>query len=98
MGRLAGFSYREVTARLRKFGFEPRGKSKGSHEQWINRETRRITMVARHPGDIPEGTLRAILKQADIGVDEFLPLRAACPSGRLRLRAAPALFPIVRRT
>jgi predicted RNA binding protein YcfA (HicA-like mRNA interferase family) len=29
-------------------------------------------MVANHPGDIPEGTLRAILKQADVEPDDFL--------------------------
>jgi predicted RNA binding protein YcfA (HicA-like mRNA interferase family) len=28
--------------------------------------------VPNHPGDMPEGTLRAILKQADIDPDVFL--------------------------
>jgi len=72
MGRLAGFSYRQVAAKLRKFGFEPSGKSKGSHEGWVNRRTKRLTMIARHRGDIPEGTLRAILRQAGIEIDDFL--------------------------
>jgi len=30
------------------------------------------TTVPNHPGDMPEGTLRAILKQAGIEPDEFL--------------------------
>jgi hypothetical protein len=29
---------------------------------------------SNHPGDIPEGTLRAILKQADLSIEEFLKL------------------------
>lgn len=72
MGRLAGFSYREVAQRLGAFGFEPSGKQRGSHEGWINKATRRRTVIARHPGDMPEGTLRAILRQADVDVEAFL--------------------------
>jgi predicted RNA binding protein YcfA (HicA-like mRNA interferase family) len=72
VGRLAGFGYRAIVARLRAFGFEPSGKQRGSHEGWINRENRRVTLVPRHAGDMPEGTLRAILRQAGISPDEFL--------------------------
>lgn len=43
----------------------------GSHEIWFNQQTKKFTTIPNHPGDMPEGTLRAILKQADIGVDEF---------------------------
>jgi predicted RNA binding protein YcfA (HicA-like mRNA interferase family) len=31
----------------------------------------RQTYVAMHPGDIPQGTLRNILKQAGLTMDEF---------------------------
>ncbi|BCX82743.1 hypothetical protein MIT9_P2329 [Methylomarinovum caldicuralii] len=72
MGRLAGFSYREVAARLKRFGFQFRRQAEGSHEIWFCPETGRYTTLPRHPGTIPEGTLRAILKQAGISVDEFL--------------------------
>ena len=72
MGRLAGYSYRDVAERLRRFGFEPKGRSKGSHEGWFHPVTRRTTMLARHPGDIPKGTLRSILRQAGIDPDDFL--------------------------
>jgi hypothetical protein len=34
--------------------------------------TNRYTTIPNHPGDMPEGTLRAILNQADIAVDVFL--------------------------
>ena len=30
-----------------------------------------FTTIPRHRGDIPEGTLRAILKQGDIDPDDF---------------------------
>ncbi|MBS4029704.1 MAG: type II toxin-antitoxin system HicA family toxin [Ignavibacteriales bacterium] len=44
----------------------------GSHEIWWNETTKRFTTVPHHMGDIPEGTLRAILIQAGITPEEFL--------------------------
>lgn len=72
MGRLAGFRYREIVKRLKKLGFEFDRQAAGSHEIWYNASTRRYTTVPNHPGDMPEGTLRAILKQTGITADEFL--------------------------
>jgi predicted RNA binding protein YcfA (HicA-like mRNA interferase family) len=72
MGRLAGFRYRDVVQLLRQHGFEFRRQAAGSHEIWHNPLTGRFTTVPNHPGDIPEGTLRAILKQAGLSIDEFL--------------------------
>ena len=72
MGRLGGFRYREVVKRLKTFGFEFHRQAAGSHEIWFNRTTRRYTTVPNHPGDMPEGTLRAILKQAGIDPEHFL--------------------------
>jgi len=72
MGRLAGLSYREVVRNLKLFGFEFDRQAAGSHEIWFNAHTNRYTTVPNHPGDMPEGTLRAILKQAGIEVDDFL--------------------------
>ena len=72
MGRLAGFRYREIVKRLKKLGFEFDRQAAGSHEIWYNASTHRYTTVPNHPGDMPEGTLRAILKQTGITADEFL--------------------------
>jgi len=72
LGRLSGFKYREVIHRLRKLGFRFFRNAAGSHEIWHNPVTNRYTTVPNHPGDIPEGTMHAILKQAGISVDEFL--------------------------
>lgn len=33
---------------------------------------KRYTTIPNHPGDMPEGTLKAILKQAGIKAEEFL--------------------------
>ncbi len=72
MGRLAGFKYREITRRLRQCGFMFHRQAAGSHEIWYNSDTNRYTTIPNHSGDMPEGTLRAILKQAGITADDFL--------------------------
>jgi predicted RNA binding protein YcfA (HicA-like mRNA interferase family) len=72
MGRLAGFRYREVVNRLKREGFDFDRQAAGSHEIWFNPTTNRYTTVPNHPGDMPEGTLRAILKQAGISPEAFL--------------------------
>ena len=75
MGRLSGFNYGEIARRLKLCGFELDRQAKGSHEIWYNPSTRRRTVVPRHAGDTPEGTLRGILKRADITLDRFLQAR-----------------------
>jgi len=40
-----------------------------------NPSTGRFTTIPHHSGDLPEGTLRAILRQAGIDPDEFLKQR-----------------------
>jgi len=72
MGRLAGFRYREIIRRLKALGFEFYRQAAGSHEIWRHPATRRFTTVPNHPGDVPEGTLRAILKQAGVEPESFL--------------------------
>jgi len=75
MGRLSGFNYREVTKRLRGLGFAFDRQAAGSHEIWYNPATNRYTTLPNHPGDLPEGTLRAILRQAAIESEDFLRAR-----------------------
>jgi len=72
MGRLSGFRYRQIVKKLKAFGFEFFRHAAGSHEIWRNPSTGRFTTIPNHPGDMPEGTLRAILKQAGVTPDEFL--------------------------
>ena len=68
MGRLAGFTSRQVMKRLRRLGFQFERTAKGSHELWRNPRTDRITVIPNHPGSLKEGTLRTILRQADVRV------------------------------
>ena len=74
MGRLAGLSAAEVVRKLRRAGFQFDRNAKGSHEIWRHPDGRRKVTVPNHPGDLPEGTVRAIVRGADLTVDEFLSL------------------------
>lgn len=72
MGRLAGFRFCDIVQRLRALGSAFDRQAAGSHEIWFNAATNRYTTIPNHPGDMPEGTLRAILRQASVDTDEFL--------------------------
>lgn len=72
MGRLSGFNYHQIIKKLRSQGFEFDRQAAGSHEIWHNPNTGKYTTIPNHPGDMPEGTLRAILKQAGISPNDFL--------------------------
>jgi len=63
------FRAREVLARLQKAGFVIRRQS-GSHVV-LRHPDGRQTYVAMHPGDVPTGTFRAILRQANLSEEEF---------------------------
>jgi len=72
MGRLSGLRYREVARRLRVFGFAFDRHGAGSHEVWRHVTSGRRITLPHHPGEMPEGTLRVILRAADINVEDFL--------------------------
>lgn len=72
MGRLSGFRYREIARRLKALGCVFDRQGAGSHEIWIHRARMRSFAVPNHSKDMPEGTLRAILREAEIDVEDFL--------------------------
>ena len=72
MGRLAGYRYREIIKRLRNLGFVLDRQGKGSHEVWRRTITGRSAIVPTHSGDMPEYTLKNLLEQGGVSVDEFL--------------------------
>ena len=72
MGRLAGFSYREVVKKLHRLGFNLDHQSSGSHETWFNPTTNKYTILSKHTKDMPEGTLRNILKKTGVTPAQFL--------------------------
>jgi len=65
------YTYRDVVRKLRRAGFVFDRNAAGSHEIWYNPVTRRRTTVPSHPGDLPKGTLKAILRQAGLTAKEF---------------------------
>ncbi len=72
MGRLAGFKYRQIIHKLKRLGFEFDRQAAGSHEIWFNPTSGLYTTIPNHPGDMPEGTLRAILRQGGVSTEQFL--------------------------
>jgi predicted RNA binding protein YcfA (HicA-like mRNA interferase family) len=66
------FDTGRLFADFRVHGFEFGRQAAGSHEIWFDPTTNRYTTVPSHSGAMPEGTLRAILKQAGIDPDSFL--------------------------
>jgi len=71
MGRLSGFKYKQVAAKLKKLGFICIRQSRGSHEIWHNKEQNKYTTVPNHK-EVKEGTLRSVLKQGGIRPNDFL--------------------------
>ena len=72
MGRLSGFKYQQVARKLRRLGFVFVRPGAGSHEIWRNPASGRKITLPHHPRDFAEGTLRSILREGGIDVDEFL--------------------------
>lgn len=65
MSRLPTVKPRQVVRASRRAGFEEHHQ-RGSHLYLRHPETRRMTSVPMHPGDLPRGTLRTILQQVGI--------------------------------
>ncbi len=63
------FTPREVIAKLKRAGFAE-VRQTGSHV-FLRHPDGRLTFVALHRGDLPVGTLRKILKQAQLTEDQF---------------------------
>ena len=63
------YSAREVLARLIRAGFVEVRQS-GSHKV-VRHPDGRQTYVAMHPGTLPTGTFRKILKQAGLSEEQF---------------------------
>ena len=63
------YSAREALKQLLRAGFTE-VRQNGSHKV-LRHPDGRQTYVAMHPGDIPSGTLRKILKQAGLSEEEL---------------------------
>jgi predicted RNA binding protein YcfA (HicA-like mRNA interferase family) len=49
---------------MKRCGFQFDRQAAGSHEIWYREVDQRYTTIPNHPGGLPEGTLRAMLRQA----------------------------------
>ncbi len=74
MGRLSSFKYKEIVSKLRKADFRFDRQAKGSHEIWYNPKAKIRVTIPNHPGDMPEGTFNAIVKQSGLTIEQFLAL------------------------
>jgi predicted RNA binding protein YcfA (HicA-like mRNA interferase family) len=64
-------TYAELSRRLRALGCVLKRRGKGSHEIWHNPRANRSAVIPNHSGDLPKGTLHAILRQLAIDPDEW---------------------------
>ncbi|MBI4285152.1 MAG: type II toxin-antitoxin system HicA family toxin [Chloroflexi bacterium] len=71
--RLPALKPREVIAALTKAGFEVRRQT-GSHVIMYRVGFRRPISIPQHPGDLPQGTLRVIIREAGLTMESFLSL------------------------
>jgi predicted RNA binding protein YcfA (HicA-like mRNA interferase family) len=74
MARLPSLTARKVIRALKRAGYVE-DRQKGGHLMLIHPETKARTVVPVHPGrTIKEPLLRAILRDAQLAVDEFIEL------------------------
>ncbi len=74
MSRLPRVTARQMLSILQRAGFLVE-RVRGSHFYLRHENDHdRTTAVSLHPGDLPRGTMLAILKQAGISREEFLRL------------------------
>lgn len=72
MGKLRELTYREVTAKLKRFGFRHYRSGKGSHELWVRDSDGKVVPVPHHKGkSIRKGTIRAIIREVGVSVKHF---------------------------
>ena len=70
MPKFPSLTPQQVIKILEKKGFVL-DRSKGSHRIYFHPETQRRVVVPFHRKDLPQGTLREILRQAGIEREEF---------------------------
>ena len=75
MPELRELNFKEVTRRLRRLGFRFYRQGKGSHELWVRDTDGRVVPVPHHRGkNIRKGTVRAIIREVGVAVNEFMEL------------------------
>jgi predicted RNA binding protein YcfA (HicA-like mRNA interferase family) len=71
-GRLPSLSVRDVIRTFERAGFQViPGRGKGSHVAMASQDWPAILIIPSH-GDVPRGTLRALIRQSGLTVEQFL--------------------------
>ena len=70
MTKLSPLKPREVISKLKKLGFIVDHVS-GSHYIMFNAKTKTRIRIPYHAKDLKTGTLRSIIKQTELSVEEF---------------------------
>ena len=66
-------TYRQLTRKLRRLGWELFRQAAGSHEIWWHPESGNRTVISNHgKADIPTGTLRPIARDVGVTLQELL--------------------------
>jgi predicted RNA binding protein YcfA (HicA-like mRNA interferase family) len=74
MGRLPSLSVKEVVRIFERLGYQ-KHRQRGSHLIMIHDKMNVQPVIPIHGGDIKKGTLRALIRQSGLTVDEFLNYR-----------------------
>jgi predicted RNA binding protein YcfA (HicA-like mRNA interferase family) len=69
MPKLVPISHQELARKLRRAGFAEIRTSR--HPVYYLAEKNLTIPIPRHPGDVPKGTLRAIVRELGISIEEF---------------------------
>jgi predicted RNA binding protein YcfA (HicA-like mRNA interferase family) len=69
MSKLIPISYRELARKLKRAGYVEIRTSR--HPVYYLAAKNLTFPVPRHPGDVPKGTLRAIIREMGISPEEF---------------------------
>ena len=69
MPKLVPISHRELARKLRRAGFVEIRTSR--HPVFYLAKGDITIPVPRHPGDVPKGTLRAIIREIGMTIEEF---------------------------
>lgn len=73
---LTELSYRDLTKRLKKYGFRFYRSGKGSHELWVRDSDGKVIPVPHHKGkSIRKGTVRAIIREIDVSIKDFFSIK-----------------------
>jgi len=69
MPKLVPISHRDLAQKLRRAGFVEIRTNR--HPVYYLAAKDLTVPIPRHPGDVPKGTLRAIIRECSMSVEEF---------------------------